>query len=221
MSSLMAPYYFRISKGVVMSKKQSIVKGANALQIQYEARGFKQTFHALIDETRNSHFSDYGDSLSAIATNGCFALELYFKFLIVLADYNEEKDLGKHNYEHTFLRLYTELSKVDQTYINDLEELYQKTNHKHEYDTLIDFLKSINDYFQQWRYSYDSGELRLNLNALADVLNIMDAYSTDKWVEKTSKLGHSEIPSDNEAIIFSCNQSLKIDDFDSLKENNS
>lgn len=105
---------------------------------------------------------------------------------------------------------YDYLKNQNSSIISDLESLYSSTTHKHSFNTLRDFLASIRDYFIDWRYSYDSGALNVNLNTLSDVLNIFEDYSLKKFIPISGLITISSA---------SDGQSMSIDDFDDIIKN--
>jgi hypothetical protein len=200
-------------------EKKMNIQGTNILKLQYSAQGFREAFLILFDNENKNQWSNHGDALSPIATNGLFSLELYLKLLNVYASYDEINDFGYHLCSHKFKNLYDELGKTDKTFIDDLEKNYQKLIFKNNFPTLNDFLMSIDDYYQQWRYSYTSDELRLYVNTLSDVLNILNDYATQKWLKISNKIGKPYIFNKNDSTIKKDNQSIVIDDFNSIKSN--
>lgn len=169
-----------------MAKKESeevTIKEWQILQLQYSAQGFRRAFYiiynSMIGKEGSENWMQIGDSLSVLVTNGCFAVELYFKFLTVLSNFDKEKCSGKFYKGHDLAELYELLPKTT-TYKEDLNNLYQHTKYKRNMLTLKEFLESIRLYFESWRYSFSGSKLRLFLNPLSDLLNILEEYSESK-----------------------------------------
>lgn len=183
-------------------------------RLQYGAQGFRNAFYVLF----NSVFSKQGceswlqdgDAMSVLGTNGCFSIELYLKFLMVINSFDSQLLSGKHDLGHKLGELYDSLKIQNSMLTNELEHEYALSNHKHQHNTLGAFLNSINDYFVGWRYSYDKGALNLNLNTLSDVLNIFEDFSNKKFLPVSEVLSHH--PSSN-----SDDQSMSIDNSDEIK----
>ena len=183
-------------------------------RLQYGAQGFRNAFYVLF----NSIFSkpgceswlQDGDAMSVLGTNGCFSIELYLKFLMVIDSFDNQLLSGKHETGHKLGELYSALKIQNSSLTNEMEHKYALSKHKHQYNTLGVFLNSINEYFIDWRYSYDKGALSVNLNTLSDVLNIFEDFSNKKFLPVSVVL--SQHPSSN----FD-DQSMSIDSFDDIK----
>ena len=190
------------------------VKNEKIIRLQYGAQGFRNAFYVLF----NSIFCkpgcemwlQDGDAMSVLGTNGCFSIELYLKFLMVISSFDSQLLSGKHDFGHKLGELYDSLKTQNSSLTNELESKYVLSKHKHQYNTLGDFLNSINDYFVDWRYFYDKGALSVNLNTLSDVLNIFEDFSNEKFLPVSEVLSHH--PSSN-----SDDQSMSIDNSDEIK----
>ena len=138
---------------------------------------FRLTFHFSFAPSGFEKWSVGGNLPCASVANGCFAVELFLKFLIVAASYQSSTQGGQHSYGHSLDELYDNLKNENQSYTNDLELFFCLSKYKLNFSSLRDFLSSISNYFEQWRYFYSSDVLEINLNTLWDVLQILDAYS--------------------------------------------
>ena len=189
------------------------LRNGQITRLQYEAQGFRKAFYVLFNSIFNKEgcepWMQDGDCLSVLGTNGCFALELYLKFLIVVSTFNASDLSGKHPTGHKLDSLYCELKNTNSSFVNDLEKEYAKTKYRHSYLKLEDFLTSIKDHFMDWRYSYEKGALNINLNTLSDVLNIFEDYTITKF----SKISN---PFSNQQTITPDGQSMSIDDVESI-----
>ena len=150
--------------------------------------------------------------MSVLGTNGVFAVELYMKFLMVVASYNSSTFSGKHDRGHNLDRLYKSLKKSYPIMVSELETKYQSTKYGSG-DNLQNFLKGVRDQFEKWRYSYDSGVLNINLNKLSDLLNILEDYSRDKF----RKISFDLV--DNAPKPQTDSQSMSINNINDIKSN--
>ena len=140
-----------------------------------------------------------------------FFIELYFKFLMVIDSFNHATLSGTHFKGHSLDDLYDQLNRQNSRYISDLEAEYNKSEYKHQYATLKDFLSSIRDYFIDWRYAYDSGTLNVNLNTLSDVLNLLEEYSLNQYRPVSEILAQNSVSQPD-------GQTMSIDNFDDIKK---
>lgn len=191
------------------------VRNEKITRLQYEAQGFRNTFFILYNSMMNGKDCEKwwhdGDKMSVLGTNGCFALELYLKFLTVEASFNSENLSGTHLKIHKLDELYDELTRVNYDYIQDLENNYSNIKYKGRWLTLKDFLSSIGDYFVDWRYAYDKGMLNINLNTLSSVLNFMEEYSMGKFRPIADILAKNQ-------PLTSDNQTMSISNFDDIQK---
>lgn len=191
------------------------VTNEKIIRLQAGAQGFRNAFFIIYNsmmskEGCESWFQD-GDGMSVLGTNGCFSIELYFKFLMVIGSFNGGTLSGDHIKGHSLDDLYDELNNQNPQYVSDLESLYSQSKYKHSNATLRDFLSGIRDYFIDWRYSYDSGTLNVNLNTLSDVLNLLESYSIKKFLPVSNILAqHPVAESDG--------QTMSIDNFDDIQK---
>lgn len=190
-------------------------KNEKITRLQYGAQGFRNAFYVLF----NSVFSrpgceswlQDGNAMSVLGTNGCFSIELYLKFLMAIDSFDEQTLSGKHKLGHKLGELYDALRKQNSSWVNELEQKYNLSKHKHQYKSLGDFLNSINDYFVDWRYSYDKGALNVNLNTLSDVLNFFKEFSIKKYSKVAEVLAQHPVSNPD-------NQSMSIDSIDEIKK---
>ena len=180
-------------------------------RIQFSAKGFKHTFFLVYKSVygsakREHDFKDW-DIMAVLGSASCFSIELYLKFLAVIASFNTISHSGYHFRGHCLDELYINLKEIDSNYTDELETLFSHSKYN-EGQGLFDFLKSIREQFLDWRYVYDSGNLTVNLNTLSDLLNILEKYSSEKYIpiSKHIRLGSS------------VEQSMFIDNFDDVKE---
>ena len=152
-----------------------------------------------------------GDGMSVLGTNGCFAVELYLKFLMVIDSFDISTLSGTHPKGHSLDLLYDYLKNQNVNFVNDLELEYSKSQYKSTNTNLKDFLTGIRDYFIDWRYSYDSGVLNVNLNTLSDVLNILEDYSIKKFLGVSEELAKNPVSNPDE-------QTMTISNFDDVKK---
>lgn len=175
--------------------KTITVKKEKITRLQYESQGFRNAFFILYNSIMNRKDSESwggdGDGMSVLGTDGCFAVELYLKFLSVEASFSHTTISGTHIATHDLYLLYDALDKTATTYVADLETEYSKIKYKDSYPTLKDFLKGIREYFIEWRYAYDKGVLNINLNTLSDVLNFMEKYSMEKYLPIANVLANN------------------------------
>ena len=189
------------------------VSNEKIVRLHSGAQGFRTAFYVIYNSAMSKEgcesWAQEGDFMSVLGTNGCFAIELYLKFIMVIDSFNTSTGSGDHLRRHSLDILYDYLKNQNSSIISDLESLYSSTTHKHSFNTLRDFLASIRDYFIDWRYSYDSGALNVNLNTLSDVLNIFEDYSLKKFKSISGLITISSA---------SDGQSMSIDDFDDIKK---
>lgn len=189
------------------------VSNEKIVRLQAGAQGFRTAFYVIYNSAMSKEgcesWAQEGDVMSVLGTNGCFALELYIKFLMVIGSFNASSNSGDHLKGHSLDVLYDNLKNRNATMIAYLESLYSTSKYKHSFATLRDFLASIRDYFIDWRYSYDSGTLNVNLNTLSDVLNIFEEYSLNKFIPVSELIA---IASANDG------QSMSIDNFDDINK---
>lgn len=170
----------------------TIEKGRIIL-LQSEAQGFRTAFHVVFSSFMNKPgceaWMQEGDAMAVLGTNGSFAIELYLKFLSVIASYDFTTHQGKHIKEHKLGDLYDDLQSKNQSFITDLENEFSHSKYNNG-KTLKEFLDSINEYFVEWRYAYSEGELGMNLNTLSDTLRILEDYSTQKFFRVSQDLAN-------------------------------
>ena len=168
------------------------VEGYQITKLQSVAEGFCKALYV----TYNSAFAHdgcepwmhSGDEMAVMATNGCLSIELYLKFLTVLATYQDSTNQGEHLKTHDLIILYNDLNQKGPTYISDIEKEYQSIQHKGTTGTFKDFCDSVKEYFIEWRYAHTASTLSLNLNTLSDVLNILDRYSENAFRSVSAKI---------------------------------
>ena len=191
------------------------VTNEKIVRLQAGAQGFRSAFYIIYNSMLSKEgcesWAQEGDVMSVLGTNGCFALELYLKFMMVIDSFNVNTLSGNHIKGHKLDELYNALDNQNHSYIQELEKEYSNSKYTCFFKTLKDFLTSIIDYFIDWRYSYDSGSLNINLNLLSDVLNIFEKFTNDKY------LSVSEILAQN-GISFNDDQTMSIYDFDDIKK---
>ncbi len=191
----------------------SIVKNEKIMKLQYDAQGFRNAFYVLANSIFNKpgceEWSQQGDSMAVLGTNGCFAIELYLKFLMVIDSFDSQTLSGKYVFGHKLGKLYDSLKEQNNDLISELEDKYTLIKHKHQYDTLKDFLHSISNHFTDWRYCYEKGALNVNLNTLSDVLNLMEGFTKSKYEPISKELKKQFSTSDNQ-------QSMGIDNIDEI-----
>lgn len=191
----------------------SIVKNEKIMKLQYDAQGFRNAFYVLANSIFNKpeceNWSQQGDPMSVLGTNGCFAIELYLKFLMVIDSFDNQTLSGKHVFGHKLGKLYDSLKEQNNDLISELEDKYTLIKHKHQYNTLKDFLHSISNHFTDWRYCYEKGALNVNLNTLSDVLNLMEEITQSKYKPISKELAKQFSTSDNQ-------QSMGIDNIDEI-----
>ena len=196
-------------------RKYITVTNEKIIRLQAGAQGFRNAFFIIYNSTISkegceSWFQD-GDGMSVLGTNGCFSIELYLKFLMVISSFNNRTLSGTHIKGHSLDDLYKELNRKKSNYVLELEDLYKQTKHKNSNNTLQDFLSGIHDHFTDWRYSYDSGTLNVNLNTLSDVLNLLEEYSNKKFLDVSSILAQHPVTQSDD-------QTMSIDDFNDIKK---
>ncbi len=166
-------------------KKARKISGDSITRLQYNAQGFREAFYVLYNSLMNKdgceNWHQNGDGLSVLATNGCFSLELYFKLLIVIANFSPINNSSEFYQEHHLSKLYDYLSEDNSTFTDELEKLFESVKFKNEKKNLKEFLNSIDNYFIDWRYSFEKDKLSINLNVLSDLLNLLEKYSEDKF----------------------------------------
>lgn len=195
-----------------MSK--TTVQGWKITRLQYEAQGFKKSFFVLYNSFINKEgcepWMQEGDCMAVIGVNGCFAIELYLKFLSVEATFDDCRVSGEHKIGHKLDDLYDDLSSADPTYISDLEKVFSHSAYKGCFKTLKDFFSSINEYFVKWRYAYESGALNFNLNTMSDVLNLLDKYSMEKYIPIADVIVKNAAPvADNQTLAIFNSDDIK------------
>ena len=184
-------------------------------KLQYGAQGFRNAFYILYNSIMSKggceSWDQDGDGMSVLGTNGCFAVELYLKFLMVIESFDATTLSGTHPKGHSLDLLYDYLKNQNVNFVNDLELEYSKSQYKSTNTNLKDFLTGIRDYFIDWRYSYDSGVLNVNLNTLSDVLNILEDYSIKKFLGVSEELAKHPVSNPDE-------QTMTISNFDDVKK---
>ena len=180
-------------------------------RIQFSAKGFKHTFFLVYkfaygSAKREHDFKDW-DIMAVLGSASCFSIELYLKFLAVIASFNTSSHSGYHFTGHCLDKLYINLKEIDSNYTDELETLFSHSKYN-EGQGLFDFLKGIREQFLDWRYVYDSGSLTVNLNTLSDVLNILERYSSKKFIPISKYIRSGS----------SVEQSMSIVNFDDIKE---
>ena len=180
-------------------------------RIQFSAKGFKHTFFLVYKSaygfSKGIDDSKDWDIMAVLGSVACSSIELYLKFLAVIASFNTCSHSGYHFRGHFLDELYTGIKGIDSNYTDDLETLFSHSKYN-KGQSLFDFLKEIREQFLDWRYVYDKGNLTVNLNTLSDLLNILEKYSSEKYIpiSKHIRLGSS------------VEQSMFIDNFDDVKE---
>lgn len=191
------------------------VTNEKIIKLQACAQGFRNSFfiiyNSMISKEGCESWAQDGYGMSVLGTNGCFSLELYLKFLLVINSFNNSTLLGEHMKGHSLDDLYDELNRLNSTYTTDLENLYSKSKYKYSNKTLRDFLAGIKNYFIDWRYSYDKGPLNVNLNTLTDVLNYMEDYSLKKYLPVSQILAQHQFSTSDD-------QTMSINNFGDIKK---
>lgn len=191
------------------------VTNEKIVRLQAGAQGFRNAFFIIYNSIMSKEgcesWAQDGDGMSVLGTNGCFALELYLKFMMVINSFDDNTLSGNHITGHKLDELYNALDNQNNSYIQELEEEYSNTKYNYSFKTLKDFLCSIKDYFIDWRYSYDSGSLNINLNILSDVLNIFEKFTNEKYLSVSKILAQNEISINDD-------QTMSIDNFDDIKK---
>lgn len=184
-------------------------------RLQYGAQGFRNAFYILYDSVMSKDgcesWAQDGDGMSVLGTNGCFAVELYLKFLMVIDSFDASTLSGTHAKGHSLDFLYDQLKVQNATFITELESEYSESKYNHDKASLKDFLTSIRDYFIDWRYSYDSGVLNVNLNTLSDVLNMLEDYSMKKFLGVSEVLAKHPVSNPDE-------QTMTISNFNDIRK---
>lgn len=185
----------------------TVING-NINRLLYEAQGFRNAFFIIFNSIMSKDgcesWGQDGDAMSVLGTNGSFALELYLKFLMVVDSFNQNNLSGAHVRGHQLDQIYDLLKTQNNTIITDLENKYGQSSYRNNYSTLRDFLASIKDFFLEWRYSYDSGMLNVNLNTLSDLLNIFENYSLKKFIPVANILAQNPVTTpDNQTMTIS------------------
>lgn len=161
-----------------------IVTNGYITKLQYQAFGFNHAFYVIVNSFFNKENSEkwnnMGDGMSPIGTNGVFAIELYLKFLMVVKSYDKTSFSGNHIKGHDLDLLLAELDRRDKNLVNILRDEFRNSKYCKN-QSLDDFLSSIKKQFEEWRYSYDKGQLNINLNTLSDLLNILETVSTNEF----------------------------------------
>ena len=190
------------------------VNNENITRLQYGAQGFRNAFYVLYNSVMSKDgcesWAQDGDGMSVLGTNGCFAVELYLKFLMVIDSFDASTLSGTHAKGHSLDFLYDQLKVQNATFITELESEYSESKYKHDKASLKEFLASIRDYFIDWRYSYDSGVLNVNLNTLSDVLNMLEDYSMTKVLGVSEELAKHPVSNPDE-------QTMTISNLDDVK----
>lgn len=183
------------------------------VRLQSCAQGFRTAFYVIYNsfmskEGCESWMQD-GDGMSVLGTNGCFSVELYLKFLMVIDSFDPNTLTGNHVKGHALDDLFKELDKRNHTMVSEIKTEF--SNRRYSNGTLIEFLTKIRDYFVDWRYSYDFGALNINLNTLSDLLNVLEKYSIKKFLPVSEVLAANGTATDD-------NQSMSISNFDDIKK---
>ena len=191
------------------------VNNEKITRLQNEAQGFRNAFYILYNSVMSKDgcesWAQDGDGMSVLGTNGCFAVELYLKFLMVIDSFDASTLSGTHPKGHSLDFLYDQLKVQNATFISELESKYNKSKYTHNKASLKDFLTSIRDYFIDWRYSYDSGVLNVNLNTLSDVLNMLEDYSMKKFLAISEELAKHPVSTSDE-------QTMTISNLDDIRK---
>ena len=153
------------------------IKKEKIIELKADAECFRNAFYIIFEQTfeRNTGTSP---CISAICTNGCFAIELYLKLLRVIDTYDNQACSGGYMKGHKLNELLTDLNT---TYQQELETKFSNSKYVNQNVTLNQYLKNIGDYFERWRYSFESTNLDLNLNIISDLLNILGNYVNKKY----------------------------------------
>ena len=176
-------------------------------KLLYGAQGFRKTFYLVFDSAIKrvgcEDWQQNGDFMSVMATNGCFSIELYLKFLMVLSTFDNTTFKGYHCKGHKLEKLHDYLSQKNQSLVNELNKEYSSS--KFAIGSFRDFLKNISKYFEQWRYAYDNGSLSMNLNLLSDILNILNECSEKVFnpISKILATGAPQPQNDNQILFYS------------------
>ena len=191
---------------VVVSKEQIIF-------LQAGARSFRQAFYVLYDSIMKSDdgrikFND-GDLMSVLGTIGCFSIELYIKFIMVILSFDYQKNEGKHIKCHCLDHLFDAITIRYPNEANEIVKKIHSRSNKKEFN-FINFLKSIKDGFIDWRYSYSKGNLSCNLNDLSFVLNALETISNELFIPVSQSLSHNSSNKNSEECMI-------IDDINSIK----
>ena len=195
-----------------------VVENGKIPRLHYEAQGFSHAFYIIYNSFTNNPgcqpWRNQGDVMSVIGTNGVFAIELYLKFLITVSTYDEKTFSGKHAKGHDLKKLYSDLKHINPKIVDKLESQYSNSSYAKK-ESFEKFLKSIKWQFEKWRYSYDSGELSINLNKLSDVLNILEHISIGEYTPVADDLAkNAPIPkNDNQSMTIQSDANIKSDFF--------
>lgn len=167
----------------INNKRNVPLKGYQIMHLRSEILGFKEEFYnfrKLLTEQKN--MSQEIDIITTTAVKGCFTIELLLKYLYSLYAYDNSNDSSSHPYGHNLGELYSEVRKINNSLCQELEERFSKSKY-HYKNCLCSFLKSINNGFENWRYSYSKGQLGFNLNTTSDVINILLNESERKYLD--------------------------------------
>jgi len=193
-----------------------IVSDFKIVRLQYEAQGFRNSFfvmcNSFLGKENCEKWNQNGDAMSVIGTVGCFSIELYLKFLMVIITFSNETYSGYHTRKHSLNSLYKDIEKIDSKVIKDLEVEYSNSKYRGKYESLKKFLTSIKDYFIEWRYSYDYKKLNVNLNLLCDVLNFLEQFTQNLYL----KVSYSFLKLNPKANPLE-EQTMTISSFDDIK----
>ena len=157
-------------------------------QLKYEADGFYNSFYLICDSLQAGQdikaWGQSGNILSVLGTIGAFAVELYLKLLHAIATFDEKNKRAFQYKDHDLNNLYNFIENANEELIKHLEMIYKNHFYKKDYkESVSSFFKSIQDYFNEWRYSYEKTKpLNVNLNELSDVLKMLNCFTNEKFI---------------------------------------
>ena len=177
--------------------KNVINKSVEGWEIQYlleTARSYRDTYFIIIDVLlgrikENNPTLDGGMISPVLISNGCFSIELYFKLLSSIENYDFGTTKGTFSKGHELKNLFESLNQNTKS---DLEKEFKRIKYEHNYSSFSDFLNEINKGFEEGRYSFNGKDIKFNAHVLGDFLNILERYCTKSFNKISEKLVNSE-----------------------------
>ena len=177
--------------------KNVINKSVEGWEIQYlleTARSYRDTYFIIINVilgriNEGNEMLDGGMIPSVLISNGCFSIELYFKLLSSIENYDFGTTIGTFSKGHELKNLFESLNQNTKS---DLEKEFKRIKYEHNYSSFSDFLNEINKGFEEGRYSFNGKDIKFNAHVLGDFLNILERYCTKSFNKISEKLVNSE-----------------------------